>query len=228
MNISESIEKFLSGEINIISFKKMYDEDDKINDYLQNIVNQVISKKIKTKDEEFKYFANPDLYEGVKYGNNPYSSVRQFLTHEFRMITHNVNTAEGANNFYNDLLLIYKQEKPNVLTTDKYEKEWLFAIDVIPQYATGEQSEKYIYNNIFPMFPNTMNKNERKKGIRNEIKKVFKTEKRYPTWIQYGEWPIGSDGQPMLYIKRKNLGEKVEYFFKDESNGKETIIEQFY
>ena len=42
MNVANEIREFLLGNTPIVDFREEYDNDDKINDFLQNIVNNCI------------------------------------------------------------------------------------------------------------------------------------------------------------------------------------------
>jgi len=120
------------------------------------------------------------------------------------------------------------QHCQDVVPIWQYSEAYSFALDVIPQYLSGGEAETYIQREIIPLFPKTLKKAERKKAIKAKIKEEFKSEKGYPCWVQSSDWPLGSDGKPMTYVKKgKRIGSKYSWIFRDESNGTLTVVEQF-
>ncbi|MBQ8555067.1 MAG: hypothetical protein IJ438_04245 [Clostridia bacterium] len=245
MNAQETIESFLRGEMDIISFRKLYDENAEINDFLQGIVDDAKAKGAKKlrgypktlpngvefeQDHNVSYLLNPSTFPGVAYGNSPYDSVRKMLTHEHHMETHDVRGATGASTFYNEVYALYYQVDQSIPHEEKYHPAFRFALDVIPEYLMGGESELYINTHILPLYPDTMKKTERIKAIKAGIKEAFRSDKGRPQWIQSGEWPLGKDGKPAVYTGSKKLhgGEMKHYFFRDESDGSIITVEQFY
>lgn len=244
MNVQETIAAFLRGEMDIISFRKLYDEKPEINDFLQGIVDDAKTKgmtefqkfpvedhgRIGHTDERISWLLKPKLYPGLQYGNSPFDSVRKMLTYEFRMETHDVRSAAGALGFYGQLYALYYQVDRSIPYDNRYSKAFAFALDVIPEYLCGGESELYIMTHIIPQFPETMKKTERKKAIKAAIKEAFRSDKGRPQWIQSGEWPMGKDGKPAVYTGSKSIhgGEAKQYYFRDESDGSTITVEQFY
>ena len=143
------------------------------------------------------------------------------------MITNNVRTAAGASSFFNQVLLLDWQIDKEIKPTNQYREAYGFALEVIPTYLAGGESEMYIQEHILPLFPETMKKAERKKAVKAKIKEVFRSEKGYPCWVQSSEWPIGKDGIPTTYLgKGKNSGGIYRWRFRDESTGEIVIVEQ--
>ncbi|MBQ8201534.1 MAG: hypothetical protein IJZ74_07195 [Clostridia bacterium] len=244
MDVRETIAAFLRGEMDIISFRRLYDENPEINDFLQGIVDDAKAKgvteflkhpsnpfgEIVESDSGISHLLNPEAFEGVRYGNSPYDSVRKMLTYEFRMSTHDVRGATGAESFYSELYALYYQVDQSIPWDRKYFDAFGFALDMIPEYLMGGESELYINTHILPLYPDTMKKTERKKAIKAAIKEPFRSDKGRPQWIQSGEWPLGKDGKPAVYTGSKSLrgGEAKHYFFRDESDGSIITVEQFY
>lgn len=245
MKAKETIASFLRGEMDIISFRKLYDEEPEINDFLQGIVDDAKAKGAtklcgypKTlpngvefeQDHDVSYLLNPSTFPGVAYGNSPYDSVRKLLTYEHHMETHDVRGATGASNFYNEVYVLYYQVDQSIPRDERYHQAFRFALDVIPEYLMGGEGEMYIMSHIIPQFPETMKNAERKKAIKAAIKEAFRSDKGRPQWIQSGEWPLGKDGKPAVYTGSKSLrgGEAKHYFFRDESDGSIITVEQFY
>ena len=240
----QAIIDFLSNKIDVVEFRNLYNENPDINDFLQKIIDDM------KKDNSRKILYFPLLISGVEnqyiqavpdllspetdpgrlYGCPPrYESVHQCLTYEFRLATHDVETADGASEFYIEVYSIYYQIDQSIPFCYKYSDAYRFAIEVIPDYLEGGSSEKYIQKFIIPLFPETMKKSERKKAIKAKIKEAFKCEKGYPCWPQASEWPMDTEGKPCTYIgKGKSQGDLRRFRFRDETTGEEIVIEQFY
>lgn len=238
----KTIIDFLSGKIDIVDFRRLYDEKPEINDFLQKIIDDlkndlgrerhaysvVIGERTHQSIGVVKFLTAPDTDLGLRYSSQ-FDSVRQCLTYERRMITHNVETTSGASSFYDELYAIYYQIDQSVPYDYKYCKSYGFALDVIPEYLAGGQSEIYIQKHIIPLFPETMKKTERKKAIKAKIKEAFKSVKGYPCWAQSSEWPMDSEGKPCTYLgKGKSEGDLRRYRFLDETTGEVITVEQFY
>ena len=245
MNAQETIASFLRGEMDIITFRRLYDEQPEINDFLQGIVDDAKARGLTKfrgypatlpngtefeQDNDVSHLLDPESYPGVAYGNSPYDSVRKLLTYQFRQVTHDVRSAEGALEFYSELYSLYYQVDQSIPYDDQYRKAFDLVLDVIPEYLMGGQSESYIMTHILPQFPDTMKKTARVKAIKAAIREAFRSDKGRPQWIQSGEWPLGKDGKPAVYTGSKTLydGEMKQYFFRDESDGSIIMVEQFY
>ncbi len=234
----------MNGTLDIVEFRRLYDEDPKINDFLQAIIDNMkkdpsrkpIPYPCKLSDgvecsfsSAVPYLLAPETDPGLQYCPPRYFSVRQCLTYEFRLLTHDVETADGASQFYNEVYEIFYQIDQSVDYCYKYRDAYGFVLDVIPEYLAGGEAEKYIQKHIIPLFPETMKKTERKRAIKAKIKEAFKSEKGYPCWPQSSEWPMGKDGKPTTYIgKGKNVGDLRRFRFRDETTGEIIVIEQFY
>ncbi len=240
----QTIIDFLTGTLDIVEFRRLYDEDTKIDDFLQSIIDDMKNDPSK---KPIPYTCR--LSNGIEHSfssvvpallspeNDPgryccpprYFSVRQCLTYEFCMVTHDVETAAGASVFYSEVFEIYWQIDQSIDYCYKYSDAFTFALDVIPDYLSGGESEKYIQKNIIPLFPDTMKKTERKKAIKAKIKECFKSEKGYPCWPQSSEWPLDKEGKPTTYIgKGKSEGDLRRFRFRDETTGEIIVVEQFY
>ena len=233
---------FLSGRLDIAEYRRLFDEEMELEVFLQKIVDDIKASGGKIEPYPFQmddgsvfmgtegtpYLIAPETDPGLEYGLPPqYESVRQMLTYECRMITHNVRTAAGASAFFNQVLVLYWQVDKDIKPTNKYREAYGFALDVIPKYLVGGEAEMYIQEHILPLFPETMKKSERKTAVKAKIKEEFRSEKGYPCWVQSSEWPFGKERKPMTYLGRgKNSGSIYRWRFKDESTGEIVIVEQ--
>jgi hypothetical protein len=241
MDVENTIRDFLQGKMDIVSFRKIYDRDPSIERFLQSIIDDLRSsgRPLKTYSQrigdrvyettgEVDYLLSPETSPGLLYGNHIYDSVHTFLTYERRMCTHDVETAAGASDFYSGVYSIYYQLDQSIPLTYEYQRAYCFALDVIPEYLSGGEAEKYIQKNIIPLFPETMKKTERVKAIKAKIRETFKSEKGYPCWAQSADWPLGKDGLPATYIgKGKSEGDLRRWRFRDESTGEIIVVEQY-
>ena len=160
----KTIIDFLSGNLDIVEFRHLYDETPEIDDFLQKIIDDMkkdYSRKIlyfplmiggveNQYIEAVPYLLAPETDPGRLYCPPQYESVRQCLTYEFRLETHDVETASGASTFYIEVYSIYYQIDQSVPFCYKYGDAYRFAIEVIPEYLEGGESEKYIQKHIIP------------------------------------------------------------------------------
>ena len=238
----ETIADFLKGGLEIREFRRLYDERPEIDAFLQKIIDDMK----KDPDGEIKkfpmeimgteqpyveavpYLLAPESDPGLRYGCPPrYQSVRQCLTYELHMTTHDVETASGALDFYTELYSIYYQWDQSIPYEYMYREAYRFSLDVIPEYLSGGASERYIQKYIIPLFPEAMKKTERKKAIKARIKEAFKSEKGYPCWPQASEWPMDREGKPCTYLgKGKSNGDIRRFLFRDEATGEIITVEQ--
>ncbi len=243
-DIPALIRGFLTGKMDIFTFRQLYDTQPEINDFLQSVIDSYVKggrplmpvphqleDGTATIHKGVTYFAEPENYPGFSYGICPFYCVRDYLTEKCHAITTDVRSASGAWKFYTRVYDIFYQYDRTVPCCDQaYERAFSFALDVIPNYLCGGEAELYIQENIIPMFPESMPKIQRKKAIRAKIKEEFRSVKGYPAWIQSSEWPLGKDGKPTVYLGRKSKcgGEMSQYLFRDESDDSTIIVEQFY
>jgi len=242
MDVQNTIRSFLMGNTDIVTFRSIYDENLEIENYLQAIIDDIkksgrplkkyrctVGDRVLESTGSIEYLLSPEESPGLIYGNHEYDSVHTFLTYEWRMTTHDVETAQGASAFYDGVYSIYYQIDQSIPWSDRYSREYSFVLETIPEYLSGGEAEKYIAKHIIPLFPDTMKKSERKKAIKAKIREEFKSEKGYPSWAQSSDWPLGKDGKPATYLgKGKSKGDLRRWQFRDESTGEILVVEQYY
>ena len=110
----QTIVDFLSGNLDVVDFRRRYDEKPEIDAFLQKIIDDMkkdfgkspisYTRLIDGKEYSFSsvvpYLLAPETDPGLQYCPPKYESVKQLLTYEFRMFTHDVETAQGASRFY--------------------------------------------------------------------------------------------------------------------------------
>ena len=176
MDIQNTIRDFLLGNLDIVLFRSIYDSDPAIEQFLQSVIDEIkttgrplkkyrcsIAGRELESTGQIEYLLSPEAAPGRMDGNHVFDSVHTFLTYEWRMITHDVETAAGAMAFYNGVYAIYYQIDQSIPWSDRFSREYEFALDVIPEYLSGGEAERYIAKHILPLFPETMKKTERKR-----------------------------------------------------------------
>ena len=168
MDAKQITETFLNGSLPIIEYSRLFNEGQELEAFLQKIVDDIKASGAKIEpypfpmddgsvflsNEGIDHLLAPETDPGLQYGLPPrYESVRQMLTYECRMITNNVRTASGACRFFNQVLLLYWQIEKEIKPTNKYREACSFALEVIPTYLAGGESEMYIQEHILPLFP---------------------------------------------------------------------------
>ena len=133
MDARQTVSDFLNGKMDILTFRKHYDKEPEINAFLQGIVDQIKASggsfqkypfpypgkpgEIFYSDEGLSYLLAPETDPSLAYDCPPkYESVRQLLTYEFRLMTHNVRTAHGALKFYDECWSSSTRWTPRCLT----------------------------------------------------------------------------------------------------------------
>lgn len=242
MDVKSVVADFLSLKTDIITFRDLYDHSPEINDFFQAVIDDMRSTGTPVKlfpceiqgktfflSNGIEFLLSPETFPGLEYGNHEFDSVHNYLTYEWRLITHDVKSADGASRFYGKVYALYYQIDQSIPWNNYYQEKFNFALDVIPEYLSGGEAELYIQKNIIPLFPEDMKASDRKKAIKAKIKEEFKSEKGYPCWAQESAWPIGKDGRPTTYIgKGKSKGDYRSWRFRDESTGEIIVVEQYY
>ena len=236
------IKDFVCGQVEISEFIAQYNQDNTLADYLDTIVDYIPAHNIlikrrtvlmknvnQNKPFEMRSYVECFIKEsaqGFRDLSDSWKADPPKVGAYLKTISH--LTADGAFRFHSIVSDIYYQIDPNLVRTEKYQKEYEFSLDVLPGYlAGGISTENFVSQYILSKYPATMKKGERKRLVKEEIKQVFQRDcKGFPRWIQMPEWPIGSDGKPMVYIGQKAFEHNSEYYFRDSvTNEKHTITQ---
>ncbi len=106
------------------------------------------------------------------------------------------------------------------------EDRYNFYLLSIPDYIKGVEVTHFI-DDIIDSFPSDMKKGERVKRCTEELKKAFHIEgRKFPRWLRGAEWPMGSGGVPMRFVKQERIEGGCRYIFIDIKNDEKRIIEQ--
>lgn len=243
-HLLEVVRDFVCGKTDISEFIIQYNKSNALSDYLDSVIDYIAANKVPIKRRTV-------LMKNVNQ-NKPFemrSYVERFITehaqsfrdlsNEWKMNPPKVSahlktlshlTAHGAFEFHSIVSDIYYQIDSELVRTEKYHEEYVFSLDVLPEYlAGGISAENYISQYILSKFPSDMKMGERKRLVKEEIKQHFRREcKGSPRWIQIPEWPIGSDETPMIYIGQKAFDHKSEYYFRDSVTNEMCTITQWW
>lgn len=238
------IKAFVGGQMNISEFVMRYNQSDDLADYLDSIVDYIVTHDIPIKRRTV-------LIKNVNQ-NKPFelrSYTEQFIreyAQSFRDLSDKWNenppkvgtylktlshlTAHEAFKIHSIVADIYYQIDPSLERTEQYQAEYEFSLDVLPGYlAGGISAENYISQFILSKYPASMKKGERKRLVREEIKLAFQRDcKGFPRWIQMPEWPIGFNERPMIYIGQKAFEHHSEYYFRDATTDEKCTITQWW
>lgn len=217
MNI---IEKMLSGEMPMCEFIQLYKADEE----LRSLIRKLIPDDAKN-NPNHPFWKNQDEYnvydrydcDLCKMIDYPYAF---YLTNKI-----------GDNYSLHSLISrLYKKTHPNFPFTTKYKKMHdLYLATVNEAYEGDDEIQILLEKIILSSSQASTKKSEQKRIAKEAIMKAFHVEdaKKYPRWIQGGEWPMGKNS-PMVYVRRENHGEEVHYFFRDFDTGEERTVIQFY
>lgn len=135
---------------------------------------------------------------------------------------------------YNLMVEFYPNE--SILKDEFLHNKASFMMDVCPEYIYGHEiDEAGIIEAIIDKVPESLPKAKRKKQIKELIKKEFHIEgKKYPRWVQSGEWPVSKNGKPLRFVgQKRKKGKGYEdmlytiYVFEDVDTLEVRTIEQF-
>ena len=238
----EIIRSFIVGEMEITEFMRYFYATEEIMQYLEHVIEQIETNclPIRRRTICMKGVAQNKPFEVRSYAEQyikEYAQSFRDLSDKWKENPPRVGehlrrlayqTAHGAYVIHDTVADIYYQVDPTLVRTKKYHDEYEFSLQVLPGYlAGGIAAENYVSQYIMPKYPASMKKGERKRLVKEEIKQVFlKDCKGFPRWIQMPEWPMGSDGKPMVYTGQKNFDHYSEYYFRDIINEEKQTVKQ--
>lgn len=240
----EKIRSFIVGEMEIADFMLHFYATEEIIQYLECVIEQIEKGHIPIKRRTIcmKGVAQNKPFEVRSYAERyikEYAQCFRDLSDKWKENPPKVGehlsklayqTAHGAYVIHGTVADIYYQVDSSLVGTEKYHDEYEFSLDVLPGYlAGGITAENFVSQYIMPRFPATMKKGERKKLVKEEIKNAFQRDcKGFPRWIQMPEWPMGSDGKPMVYTGQKKCEHYSEYCFRDGASNEKHIVKQWW
>lgn len=232
-DVINEIQTFIIGEKTVLEFMERFNASDEIAGFLEQIIDWMENNRIQPKrkplesssymEQFIKEYAQRFLDLSDEWKQDP-PKVGAFLK---RL---SPNTASGAEYIHSIVADIYYQVDTSLIKTNKYEEEYEFSIEVLPGYLSGGiTAEDYVSQFIMPHYPASMKKGERKRLVREEIRKKFVREcKGYPRWLQEPEWPMDEDGEPMVYTGQKSFGDYSEYYFRGRNSEERKTVTQWW
>ena len=107
-----------------------------------------------------------------------------------------------------------------------FEKACEFA-DLVPDWLPDD-AMTFVDEEIIAKAPEELCEKDKKKWIKEQIKKTFKYEKRPPEFAQEGMWPQDEDGNFLVFRKQKQKGELVTYTFVNPKTKEEVEFQELY
>ncbi len=238
------IRNFVCGNIDIADFIVQYNQNDEMANLLDSIIEHIVTHNIPIKRRTV-FMKNVNQNKPFELHSNVEQFIKEYAQN-FRTLPdtwkHNPPkvgayiktlshlTALGAFKIHGIIADIYYQIDPTLSRTEKYHEEYVFSLDVLPGYLAGDVSaENFISQYILSKYPSTLKKGERKRLIKQEIKQAFQRDcKGFPRWIQSPEWPMGSDGKPMVYTGQRAFEHHSEFYFRDSKTNEFRTITQWW
>jgi hypothetical protein len=110
-----------------------------------------------------------------------------------------------------------------------YPDRIVFLIDIQPSWLDIDD-EEFLKDLISQIPADIKTRGQRVKWCKDRLKEMFRYDKSPPRWIQPPKWPI-VNGKPLVF-KRKSReridDEQVDFFFYDPDTMEETVVTQFY
>ena len=121
-----------------------------------------------------------------------------------------------------------------IVMDETLNEKFCFLLDSCPEAVSGIEVES-VLEDLMASLPTDLSKSKRIKLFKEKLKEVFPTAAgKWPRWIQDGEWPLGTNGKPMRFVKQQRKKGKeyaetlyTQYFFEDVDSGEVRIVDQF-
>ncbi len=131
-------------------------------------------------------------------------------------------------------LLIEAFPDDGIVMDETLNEKFCFMLDACPEAVSGIEVES-VLEDLMASLPADLSKSKRIKLFKEKLKELFPTAAgKWPRWVQDGEWPLGSGGKPMRFVKQQRKKGKeyaetlyTQYFFEDVDSGEVRIIDQF-
>ena len=100
--------------------------------------------------------------------------------------------------------------------------------DLIPSWLC-DNAITYAEENIVEKAPENLNKTQRKKWIKDQIKITFPYQKRPPSWVQGTEgWPQDKNSKFLTFMRQFDDGEMTVYLFINEDTNEIVTIQEYF
>ena len=215
-----TIELMLSGKMKMNEFINLYKNDvavrELITELIPNDAKYTYPHTFWKSREEYEVYARYN-FDMCQLLDNPYGF---YLSGRI-----------GSNySLHSAVSRIYLKSHPDFVCTTKYSDLANLYLNAVGERYEGDNKIQELLEKIILSSICTSNKkSERKKIVQEAIVKTFHVEnnKKYPRWIQGGEWPMG-EKSPMKFISQRSEGEETEYIFQDVDTEEIRIIKQYY
>ncbi|MGN1163114.1 MAG: hypothetical protein ACI4T2_04295 [Christensenellales bacterium] len=124
-------------------------------------------------------------------------------------------------------IYLYKNSTEKLIPTNKYAEKCSIYGDLVPEWLPDD-AMTFVDEEIIAKAPEELSEKDKKKWIKEQIKKTFKYEKRPPEFAQEGMWPQDEDGNFLVFRKQKQKGELVTYTFVNPKTKEEVEFQELY
>lgn len=107
-----------------------------------------------------------------------------------------IHTAKGASGFYHRVYMYFFRNHIEVKATDQYQKAYRELLEIQPDWL--ELDEEYL-RQLLSEAPTEFTKTKKKSWCKKEILRRFRYLKKPPQWIQFPQWMMTEDHQPMIF-----------------------------
>ena len=214
------VEKMFSGEMKMSEFIHLYKNDQNV----RALIMELIPDDAKN-NSAHPFWKNQGEYDAFERYN---FDVCKMIDYPYAFyLTGKIGANYSLHSVISDL---YKKTHPNVSCTTKYRDMSLLYINTVCEKYEGDDEVQELLENIILSATHKSNKiNVQKKIVNEAVEQAFHVEnrKKYPRWIQGGEWPMGKNS-PMMYLRQESHGEEVHYIFRDYDTGEEKTVVQLF
>jgi len=208
---------FLAGELPIDEFIKQWKADQRIVDWLQQIIDDTNDSYDNMNDQPYCLYRNAIV-------NFHKGSVSSFTKNIYNT-QYGLDRIAEHSAIFNTVYSIVKVVFPDIPITTIYTEQFDLCLYALGESIGGPEVENCIGDVMEEVF--ALPARGRKKMAREKIRAMFPCEKRYPFWAQEPEWPMGEQ-RPMKFLYRKRDEDKVDFIFKDVDTGKLRVVTQYY
>ena len=112
------------------------------------------------------------------------------------------------------------------------DERYCFMLEACPRYIGGHEAD-HILEEELSKLPRELDRSHRARLFHKQMKHVFHVRVKHPEWVNDPQWPIGTGGKPMRFLRqRRRLGKEYQgtcctrYYFEDLETGEIRVVEQ--
>lgn len=209
-----TIESFLTGEMDISDFKALILTDTHLQLQLRTLI-----------PDDAKSNAECGLWKKFSF-----SALNQFdfdlLDYLHSMFKFDDSIADNLN-IWSTIRSVYTFYCPEICCTSKYSDAFDLYLDVVKDRYDGPEV-RHIVNRVVLDALHLKTKKERIAQAKRQINELFHVANgKYPRWIQGAEWPMG-EYTPMAFISQERRSERINYIFEDVDTKKKITVVQYF